>query len=511
MKAIQLIAISLLLICLSVQQSQAKKLVSIDYNGAVICPSQNDNSSPPSFDEENCTTTHASFIDPQNTAIWVRVNLNIPQEMLNSKQPYSVYVSGKTSSKVYFNKHFIGQNGTPNLLPEYEFPGKIDSMFYVPPQLIKQKPNHIALFLSSHHGFLDLKSPLNFIGLGIYSDPTYFIQSNVWRSFIPLGALILGTLYFAVSCFSPYQRRTNVLFLLMSVIAASQLIMELSRALYSYPYPFHDIRLLLIVSLSVSFGSCLLIYIVFKFAPNRQRFWIIPGILLTIIGVYLLPGFDLKTALAIFIPSILSTILIFNQLRQNQTKELFIYLLAFMFVTITIIMNLKAFHDLIFYYVLTGVLGFLFIQQALKLSQEQSKRKEEEQQVIRLQLILDQNKQKEKPNKIKIISAGKIELVSANDISYCKAAGDYAEICLANNKEILFSGNLKVLEKQLPTTFLRVHRSYIVNMDFIVSLKSTQSSSQKNSTKSGMLQLKSDKEVPVSRRIMPMVRSVISR
>ena len=173
-------------------------------------------------------------------------------------------------------------------------------------------------------------------------------------------------------------------------------------------------------------------------------------------------------------------------------------------------MNLTSFHDLLFYFIITGVLGFLFAQQARQLSREQFMRKREEQQVSKLQFKLEQNEQKIKPSKIKITSAGKIELISSNDIYYCKADGDYVEIHLKAKKELLYSGNLKELEKQLPLTFLRVHRSFLVNMDYIISLKSIHSSNQKISSGSGILIMDGDNQVPVSRRIMPMVRSAIS-
>lgn len=511
MKQLIIIILSFLSSVLFCSSPLAKIIISIEYSEVVICPSQPDNTTPPTFDGNDCTRTKADNIDPQNTAIWVKAKLNIPQEMQGDKQPHSVYISGKTSSKAYLNGHYLGNNGTPSLSAKEEFPGKIDTMFYVKPSLIKHGSNELVLFLSSHHGFLNLKSPINFIGFGVYSDPSDFIQHNIWYSFIPLGALILGALYFAVSCFSPYQRETNILFLLMSCIAASQLIAELSRSLFSYSYPFQDIRLLFIVTSSVAFGICLLTHIATRFEISNKKRWIGTGVLSILLGVMLVPGFDPKTAVAILISSLFSMIILTIQAFKFNTRELWAYVAAFTLFTLTIIINLSIFHNLIFYYIIAGVLGFLFTQQALKLNKEQSKRKQEELQVAKLQLKLEQNEQKIKPTKIKINSSGKIELISANDIRYCKAAGDYVEIYLKDNKERLFSGSLKELEAQLPSSFLRVHRSYVVNFDYIVSLKNTVIGKHRIPSGSGLLLLDGDIEVPVSRRIMPMVRSVINR
>jgi hypothetical protein len=510
MKQSLFLTVSIFLFAFLGQNAFAMDMIAIEYDEVVICPSQDNYSLPPAFNEPKCVKQHAHNINPQNTAIWVKARLNIPEEMQSDKKPYSVFISGKMSSKVFFNEQYIGQNGIPSHFAKEELPGKIDAMFYVPSHLIKSKGNELVLFLSSHHGFLELKRPVHFIGFSTYSDPTHFIQRNIWKLFIPLGALILSVVYFSVASFSPNHRKTNLLFLLMSILASSQLILELSRGLFSYNYPFHDIRLLLIVSLSVAFGICLLFYISYKFNLQESKKWIVTGFILTLICVVSFPGFDGKTSVAILIPSLVSMVIIGLQLKKGQTRENGASLAVFTLFTLTIIQNLASFHDLLFYFIIAGVLGFLFFQQALKLSSEQIKRKKEEQQVLKLQFRLDQNEQKIKPNKIKITSSGKVELISSNNIYYCKADGDYVGLHLKNNKELLYSGNLKELEKQLPSTFLRVHRSYLVNMDYIVSLKSVNSNNQKILSGSGVLNLDGDNQVPVSRRIMPMVRRVIN-
>ncbi len=511
MKTILFITINILLLALLGTAASAKDMISIDNREIIVCPAVPNILVQPTFLETGCFKTSIDTLDPQKTAIWVKTNLNIPVEMLNNKHPYSVYVSGKTSSRAYLNGQLIGQNGTPSVDADDEFPGKIDASFYVKPSLIKVGSSELVLLMSSHHGLLRLASPINFIGFGVYAAPSQYILRHIWLSFIPLGALVLGALYFAVSCFAPYNRQNNVLFLLMSTIAASQLIIELSRAIFSYSYPFHDIRLLIIVFLSFSFGSCLLLYIAVRFTKKLKIKWTVLGISLSLIAIIMVPGFDGKTALAILIPSLISTTIIAILTVKQPIKEHWIYLVVFISFSLIIIFNLTRFHDLFFYYFITVMLGFLFVQQALKLSKEQFKRKEEEKQVAKLQFKLEQNLQATTPNNITISSAGKIELIPTNEISFCKAAGDYVEIIMKDKKERLFSGNLKELHGLLPSTFLRVHRSYIVNMDYIVSLESDTGHKNRTTSGSGLLLLKDDREVPVSRRIMPKVRNAISQ
>ncbi|RZK42280.1 MAG: response regulator transcription factor [Pedobacter sp.] len=56
-----------------------------------------------------------------------------------------------------------------------------------------------------------------------------------------------------------------------------------------------------------------------------------------------------------------------------------------------------------------------------------------------------------------------------NEVIYIESMGDFSKIFTANNKHITLV-NLKNLEKQLPATFLRVHKQYIINLNHIVTI-----------------------------------------
>jgi len=491
------------------QDTQAADLIGIDMQNVVICPVNVESDLPPAFTEAECETGSARKIDPQNTALWVKANITIPASMRDDKQPYSVYVFGKSSSRVYFNGTYLGQNGTPSLSAKDEFPGTIDAMFYVPAALIQDGTNHIVLQLSSHHGFLSLANPVTFIGFGSHRSSSFYFQRYLGLSLIPLGALALGALYFLFASFSPSNRQANVLLLLMSFLAACQLMAEISRAIWSYSYPLHDVRLLLIVSLAILFGFCFLRYITMKLDLKKQWSWSFAGFVMTILAVVEIPGFDAKATMAILVPTVFSTLLIAYRLFKQPGKELAVYFAVFLVFSVIVMLNLGSFHDIFFYYVITAILCSLIVQQALRLNREQKQRKAEQSLIAKLQFKLEQNQQKNQPEKISINSAGKIELIDSEQIAYCQAAGDYVDLYLRDNKHILYSGNLKDLETQLPSTFLRVHRSYLVNMDYIQSLSNKSSDHQKTPAGGGFLSLSGGYEVPVSRRIMPMVRNAI--
>ncbi len=64
------------------------------------------------------------------------------------------------------------------------------------------------------------------------------------------------------------------------------------------------------------------------------------------------------------------------------------------------------------------------------------------------------------------------ELVSANDIVFCKADNNYTEICLNDRRKVLISKTLKYYEGLLSgQNFCRIHQSFLVNMNFVKSIE----------------------------------------
>jgi len=498
-----------ILLAFGVSPVHSTELISIDRDNIIVCPVDGDSDLESDFSSSNCQLKSIYDINPQNQALWVKAVINVPHKNLSHQYPLALYLLGKTSSEVFFNGVSLGKNGTPAFDGRNEFVGIMDARFYVPPELIKQGDNEVVLFLSAHHGFLKLRVPIHFIGLGEYTDTLSFFQSNIRISLGLFGALCLSALYFLVLSLRSKQRSKYIPFCLMAFISLSQLLVEISRGLFNYTYPVHDLRLMIIVLLSAGFGLCLLTFTLNKFTQKHYRLWLFIAVTLMAFAIIFMQGFDRKTAAAILIPSLIATIVVANKYRQKHSRELLGYLSVFVVFTVTIILTFNVFHDMLFYYIITGMMTFLFVTQANELINEQARRKEEELQVSKLQFKLDQNQQKQTPSKLKINSAGKTELLATDTILYCKAAGDYVEIHLDNQQQSLYSGSLKSIENLLPTTFLKVHRSYVVNLDVISSVKNSKSAGSTSATSSGFLVLNSGQEIPVSRRILPMVRGVI--
>ena len=161
------------------------------------------------------------------------------------------------------------------------------------------------------------------------------------------------------------------------------------------------------------------------------------------------------------------------------------------------------FIDAYFYYAAAGILLFLFYRQAQTLVGERRRLRAEEMRARRLETALAEARQRTAPAQIQLVSAGRVDYVPTDTIVRLKGAGDYVEVHHADGRTALYNGSLAGLETDLPETFLRVHRSYIVNTAFVDAL-------ERDASGVGRLLLGDGSAVPVSRRIMPKVRSALA-
>lgn len=72
-----------------------------------------------------------------------------------------------------------------------------------------------------------------------------------------------------------------------------------------------------------------------------------------------------------------------------------------------------------------------------------------------------------KATAIPIKAGQKIRLVRYNEITYAKASGGYVSLFTTSGKEYICDYSLSELETKLPEQFLRVQKSFIVNIDRI--------------------------------------------
>ncbi len=109
-------------------------------------------------------------------------------------------------------------------------------------------------------------------------------------------------------------------------------------------------------------------------------------------------------------------------------------------------------------------------------------------QDIRLKLLED-NRKSNSPVKIAIQTLTETHYLNLEDLMYLEADGMYSVFRLADQK-IVASKPIKVYEAMLPKNFFRIHRSYLVNLDFVRQYSSSDSAS---------VVLKNGMELPLAR------------
>ncbi len=109
-----------------------------------------------------------------------------------------------------------------------------------------------------------------------------------------------------------------------------------------------------------------------------------------------------------------------------------------------------------------------------------------------LQLILE-NYNSKKVETIAISTLDTIEFVNVNDIIYLQAESAYTRIVINDAKDIVASKNIKEFEDTLVANnnFIRTHRSYLVNINYIVRY---------NKTEGGSVEMKGGAQLPVSKK-----------
>jgi two-component system LytT family response regulator len=75
------------------------------------------------------------------------------------------------------------------------------------------------------------------------------------------------------------------------------------------------------------------------------------------------------------------------------------------------------------------------------------------------------------PEKVIVEKGRSKRLISVSDISYFEAFGDYSKV-FTNKEEFLVTSGISTVHKKLnPTQFLRIHRSFLVNLEKVHELK----------------------------------------
>jgi DNA-binding LytR/AlgR family response regulator len=504
MKPVLAALLALFTAVISAGAASGQSRVLVETGTIRVCP-VTDPDVMPDFSGPDCRTTDLWSVDPQGQHLWMQARLVLDAAQLEGHGPFGLQIVAKASSAAWINGSYIGANGRPGASAGDEVPGRMDAVIFVPRPRVHEGENTVVLRLSAMHGPVRLASPIHYVAFGPYRDPTRRMVSAYWPSLITFGAFVIGFLFFGVTALRGEDREGSALLSAASLFAAVQLLAEVSRSLYPYAYPVHELRLIAILTCAIGFGLCLNAYLLLRLSGLglRARLLRLAGLAAAMGGVVIwAAGFDGMTGYALFTAS-LAGIGWSLAAAIRKTPGAWAYLGLLCAYTALMFLFPARFIDAYFYYAAAGILLFLFYRQAQTLVGERRRLRAEEMRARRLETALAEARQRTAPAQIPLVSAGRVDYVPTDTIVRLKGAGDYVEVLHGDGRTALYNGSLAGLETELPETFLRVHRSYIVNTAFVDAL-------EREPSGVGRLLLGDGSAVPVSRRIMPKVRSALA-
>lgn len=470
-----------------------------------VCPAAPGDTNPPDFRAPDCETTSFWTADPQGRAIWIEAVIDLDDAPDAADGPLALLISGKMAFEARVNGVSVGSNGVPAFERDLEEPGRMDAALFVPSELLQPGENRVVLFASGHHSLIDLGNPIHLIAIGPYRDPTRDVLADYQSALITFGVFGLAAVFFMVLVILSPRRGLRALLAVIACLGGAQLIAETGRGLAAYAYPVHDLRLMAIAAGAALISVAVTGWSLLRFLPPARRLQaaILAGLSAALAVILAAaPGFDQKAGYALLLGAIVAAAPPAWRAWRDRRLGPALWSLGCLGFAASGPLAPYALLDQTLFWALSALLLASLLDEARRFAAERTARLNEARRAEALSAALARAEQAARPAQIALISAGRTDYAHAASIARLDAADDYVEVRFADGRMVLHTGTLAGLEAQLPATFLRVHRSCIVNLDEITAL-------ERDANGAGRLMLKSGGEAPVSRRILPKVKAAL--
>ncbi|HEX8625015.1 MAG TPA: LytTR family DNA-binding domain-containing protein [Allosphingosinicella sp.] len=422
--------------------------------------------------------------DSQGRIVWVRARFAVGPRHPDDR-PLAVHVGALAAYEVFWNGRLIGRSGLPGASPAAERQGGIEGHFPIPPDLLRSGDNLLAMRLSSFHLPLRVKHSLLHVAVGDYQSGSTEALRTYAAAIGAAGVLLLGGAYFGFAFRANRSDRPALLLALLSLTLLSQLALEVSRAFIGYPYGLHLWRMGAIFVLSSLFGLLLVAYVRVQFRPEGGKWLIWTVGLWCPAAFFLFYGFDQKIY-AVILGSAAAAGAAVAPAALKGSRAALLAFAGMAAMALPLVGAFPAFLDQDFYIIASALIAGLCLHRALARPLQPA-----------VQAAPAETGDEDK--RLPVLTGRGVELCDPRTFLLVKGADDYAEILLAGGRTRLHRGRLSELEARLPRFFLRVHRSYLVNMDRALELSSASGSLR--------IRLEEGAWAPVSRSYSRSVRA----
>lgn len=458
-----------------------------------ICPSEPK--------REGCRTGKLEDVRLPSGTTWVTQTVHVPEVLDPLQGPMKVVLVAMASSEIYWNGVLIGKNGRPGTNRANEEPGRFIAAFVVPPKLVRPGPNILAARLSANHLWLPVRQPVHAFEVSYgHLSPVPGIMGYL-PALLILGLMAAAGLYFGVAAASNRSNRNLAILAGIAVTGTLQLVAEVSRAFLSYSYPWHLGRLSLIAVFAGVTAVLVASYAARRFNPADLLRPV--GLVATtsVICLLLAPTFDLKAFGPLLAGVTALTVCAWRGLRAKQPgAEL--ALAGGTFTLGLMLWDPQGFLDRWYFIALAALLIAVIMEQ---LGHHQVARRERNSETRRAERLDHQLKQIRRDGGqavIQLKDGAKIHRILEDEILCAKAADDYCELKLTGDRKLFVTISLSKLETQLPSGFIRTHKSYLANLKHVTAVAPRRNGGQ-------LLTLSDRSEVPVGRTYRATIASTI--
>ena len=318
----------------------------------------------PDFDDTGWEVRDLRALRQTAGIVWARQNFLVWPEYIEGKTPAAIFIEGGASAEIYFNGEFVGRNGWPAAEPANEKPGNIDAKIFVPARLFLEGNNVLAVRYSSA---IPWQENYEF-NIGMRFEAYASERQNRIADYLPslllIGAIAAATLYFAASYAVFRQDRSTLWLALLLLCVLIQFAAELIRGLYSYPYPWHVLRMSTITLMASLSGVFLNLLIAEKFGDIVKIAWgITAGLALTLVVTIRLEGQDTATYMVLLV-SVLVAALQTLRAAARRKKGARLLLAGLLLFSLSFLVPMEEFLDGIYYYAMSAFAAALFIWRA---------------------------------------------------------------------------------------------------------------------------------------------------
>lgn len=403
------------------------------------------------------------------------------------QRPVGLMIGGPFSANVFWDGNDIGAKGKASSTSDSEVPGLIDEIFFVPQSLLSPGNHTIEVWLSTHHLMFDDASVFHFISLGPYRENGRRDLRYYATPLIVLSALLLlsfQSFRIGHNAGNPVHTGLGTFGFFVIVL----LISEISRALINYQYHYHELRGIL-GWLGNTGAGLSLVFTCYKLIKSKALAIVLIVATLLVFTTYFiaLKSGDLRRAMEFILlcaaPALVFTIMTARgQVSYLSTLPLFVIACVVSTISSTAFF-LDSFQFVAALILIGGAWAWVYV--------------ETETPVANIE-------QSEACSEFSIKRPDGVMKVSVQDCFALKGEGNYTTLLLTNGEQLLHQDGIGAIMDTSPNGFVRVHKSYAVNIKYAKQLKSAPGSKY-------WLEMAYQDSIPVSRYRAVEVRHLLQQ